>query len=129
MMVKTKDFLEGTLRSDWSVDGLYITLQYSNKYGYFIQNGCFILSKCQSLEEGEIVFDTMCLSEINLGKYLEVSRMAKKEHKRMTPLYSIRGMEYDTPASRHNIVVSYALNRLDGYRPQTHKGFIKWIKD
>jgi hypothetical protein len=122
------DFIEGVLRHDWNIEGKYITLEYQIKYGgYFIRCGMSILSKCQNLEEGEIVFDTMCMSEIINGKYLEVARAAKKEHRRLIPLCSIRGMEYDTPARRHNEAVYGALRRLEGLRPQVHKGFTKWI--
>lgn len=123
-----KDFLEGTLRHDYSIDGIYITLEYDTRYGYHICNFPQIFSKCASLEEAEIIFDTMCMSELNYGKFLEVSRAAKKEHRRLTPLYTIRGQEWEEPAMRHNAAVHGALMRLDGYRPIVTKSTTKWVK-
>ncbi len=122
------DFVEGRLRHDWTIDNKYIQLIYSKRFGYYIECGMNHLCRCQSFDEAEIVFDTLCLCEINYGKYVAVVKAAKTEHRRLTPLITIRGEEWKTPASRHNEAVYGAIRRVEGYRPVVHKGTEKWVK-
>jgi len=120
----TQDLPEGTIRSSYTQDGEYIRIAYY-KGKYYVENRFEYYAKVDSIDLALLMLD--CCGCYNLDQARTVCQWTKKENKRVQPLYSIRGMEWETPACRSNYVYSCVDNRMDGLRPVSIKSGTKWV--
>lgn len=93
---------------------------------YTIESDYQVFAHCNNIDEMKIVLTCIEFHEFDeIGK---VIKWAKQENKRISPLYSDRGMDFCTPAHRFNIVFDCVCNRMQGLRPKhIKKGCYKWV--
>ncbi len=95
--------------------------------GFSIETDWQYFGYCKDIEEMHIVLDSIGFHDFN--DIVNVIRWAKKENRRIAPLTSIRGMEWDTPASRQIHVIDCVCNRMDGLKPKRRGKITEWVQN
>lgn len=121
--MNTQNLPEGILRTEYTLDGQRLRLEYSKARGYEITAGLsWLARRIECLDKALVMIDAASMAD--WADVQEMLMAARAEWRRLG-----RTSGWDTPARKHNAMVAGAIARLEGRRPQvTSRGrLVEWV--